>query len=818
MGMARGRRVPIGVAAALACVLGMVPARAATLFWGGFGYDSWDVPAAWDIQADGLGGPPVAVPGAADVAVFSIDGQNADATLSLDNKQSAAGLVFANAGAVTIDPDWTGDPGYCTLALGTSGVVMNAGAGPATINARLLIGGSAGAFNTAAGTTLTLNQSITGTGANLQKTGLGTLNVNGNLWKSSDTWNEQISVSSGALNVANNSVRTSAIFVNSSSAAGATMRLTNSNVYVDGSNDWGCLLVGYNAGTGVNGFTMTGGSLTTFYGGVVQGVSGGGVRSIATFDGGAAVNLTGGSAWYMGDNGGQRGSQSAVIRSGTVTLDASSDIELGIVGGFNVFDQVGGTVMAPKSDGTAAWTGMAHAGGVNLQYRMSKSDNFAIYNLGSAATLVTGSIVSGDGTPYLSQNNAYLNLHGGTLKPATSEANFIRTSLTGPNAARAAPQAIVYAEGAVIDTNGHSITIRQPLRAPAGDGVPATTIPVGTASQGSGYTTTPIVSVTTNPSAEPSAGCSNGATAVANMVDDGTGTGTFKVASITITNPGQNFTTTPVLSLRGGSPIVAADLSSITLATAPNVSGGLTKKGAGTLTLSAASTFTGPTVIEAGTIALGVGGSISDSSMISIASNAVLDVSALPDYTLAQTLAAKGSGTATVLGGLLGNVTVDGRTVDLQDGVAIGTLAVSGSLAVTASTLRFDLGPDNTCDRIDVSGYVFPGGGINTIDVAPLGSLTSLAAGDYTLMTSSTGFDETFVLAQPTLIVGGTTYSLSLSSLPWTEVLTVTPVAVPEPASVGLMATAIVALAWRWRRRGQRPSSAPDFTVSAQAA
>ena len=237
------------------------------------------MPGAWDVQADGLGGPPTAVPGNADVAVFSIDGQNADTSLSLDSKQSAAGLVFNGAGAVTINPDWTGDPGYCTLALGASGIVMNSGAGPATINARLLIGSSVGAFNTAAGTTLTLNQSVTGTGANLQKTGLGTLHVNGNLWSSSDTWNEQISVSGGALNLANNAVRTSAIFVNSASAAGANMRLTNSNVYVDGNNDWGSLVVGYNAGSGTNSFNMNGGSLTTFWGGVVQGINGGGVRS-----------------------------------------------------------------------------------------------------------------------------------------------------------------------------------------------------------------------------------------------------------------------------------------------------------------------------------------------------------------------------------------------------------------------------------------------------------------------------------------------------------------------------------------------------------
>ncbi|NBW87635.1 MAG: hypothetical protein EBR23_12650 [Planctomycetia bacterium] len=296
------------------------------------------------------------------------------------------------------------------------------------------------------------------------------------------------------------------------------------------------------------------------------------------------------------------------------------------------------------------------------------------------------------------------------------------------------------------------------------------------------------------------------------MVDDGTGCGTFKLASVTITNPGQNFTATPVLSLRGGSPTVAADVSGIALATAPNVSGGLTKKGAGTLTLSAASTYTGPTVINQGTLALGSGGSINASSMISIASNAAFDVSALATYALAQTLAAEGPGTATVLGGVMGNVTVDGKTVDLQDGVNIGTLALSGSLAVTGSTLRFDIGPDGTCDRIDVSDYVFPGGGINTIDLAPLSNLTSLAAGDYTLMTAGSGFDETFVLAQSTLTVGGTTYGLSLSSLPWTEVVTVTPLAVPEPAALWLAATALAATASWPRRRSQRSSAAPGST------
>ncbi len=107
--MMRSAQALVGAIALLVLACAPDPAAAATLYWGGFGWDSWAVPGAWDVQADGLGGPPTAVPGNADVAVFSIDGQNADTSLSLDSKQSAAGLVFNGAGAVTINPDWTGD-------------------------------------------------------------------------------------------------------------------------------------------------------------------------------------------------------------------------------------------------------------------------------------------------------------------------------------------------------------------------------------------------------------------------------------------------------------------------------------------------------------------------------------------------------------------------------------------------------------------------------------------------------------------------------------------------------------------------------------
>jgi autotransporter-associated beta strand protein len=81
--------------------------------------------------------------------------------------------------------------------------------------------------------------------------------------------------------------------------------------------------------------------------------------------------------------------------------------------------------------------------------------------------------------------------------------------------------------------------------------------------------------------------------------------------------------------------------------------GGITKIGTGKLTLSGSDTYTGDTVVSAGTLALGVGGSIASSPNIKLAASTTFDVSAI-SFSLgaAQTIARTGAGTATIVGGL----------------------------------------------------------------------------------------------------------------------------------------------------------------------
>jgi autotransporter-associated beta strand protein len=116
--------------------------------------------------------------------------------------------------------------------------------------------------------------------------------------------------------------------------------------------------------------------------------------------------------------------------------------------------------------------------------------------------------------------------------------------------------------------------------------------------------------------------------------------------------------------------------------------GGLNKQGAGTLTLSAANTYTGNTTINAGTLALNSDNAIANSANISVAAGAVLDVSALTDGTLnlgtSQTLSG--------LGTVLGSVNVSGV---LAPDPGIGTLTVT-NVANLAGTLAFKLNRTNS--------------------------------------------------------------------------------------------------------------------------
>jgi len=126
--------------------------------------------------------------------------------------------------------------------------------------------------------------------------------------------------------------------------------------------------------------------------------------------------------------------------------------------------------------------------------------------------------------------------------------------------------------------------------------------------------------------------------------------------------------------------------------------GGLTKLGSGTLTLPGVNTYTGPTVVSAGTLALTGSASIANSSSIVLAGGTKLDVSGLTaGFTLggSQTLSNSAS-TATINCGTHGFSAVSGT-------VALTYAAGTPSLTVTNGTLTLS---GSTVFRVNSSGLL----------------------------------------------------------------------------------------------------------------
>lgn len=207
---------------------------------------------------------------------------------------------------------------------------------------------------------------------------------------------------------------------------------------------------------------------------------------------------------------------------------------------------------------------------------------------------------------------------------------------------------------------------------------------------------------------------------------------------------------------------IKIDTNSQNVSFATNLSspgGSLTKLGAGTLTLNASNSYSGPTKINGGTLVLGATGLLNSTSSITILGGATYDVSAVVGYALAQNLLAPGTGTASVTGDFNANA----KVVNLQDRTNLGTLAFGGLLNVGGATLNFDLGNSGS-DLITATSFSI---GSVTINVGALTAATSLTTGAqaYTLATSGASANlATYALSFNTLTVNNVTYQLSLTN------------------------------------------------------
>jgi autotransporter-associated beta strand protein len=160
--------------------------------------------------------------------------------------------------------------------------------------------------------------------------------------------------------------------------------------------------------------------------------------------------------------------------------------------------------------------------------------------------------------------------------------------------------------------------------------------------------------------------------------------------------------------------------------------GGFQKASPGQLILSAANGYSGPTLINGGSVLLAPSGSIANSALISVATNTVLDASLAGGLNLGSGKTLSGSGS------VIGNVAAaSGSQIAPGSALAAGTLTFNNNLSLNGATNTIKLSGDpfttgnGLNDLIVVSGTL-TASGVSTIQISPLGVLSS--AGPYTVM------------------------------------------------------------------------------------
>ena len=304
----------------------------------------------------------------------------------------------------------------------------------------------------------------------------------------------------------------------------------------------------------------------------------------------------------------------------------------------------------------------------------------SVVNINSNGLIQAKNIV--ETTPGLARST--VNFNGGTLK-----------ATDGFTLANSIDFVFAHALGGVIDNNGVAISLSKPVVTPEGYfGVAS----ISVTDKGSGYIGAPIVYLPVQNDTM--------ATAYAIMEDDETGRNTFRIKEIVVSSPGRYTAADPAqtVTLYGGNPLAPAVVSAVMAAT---VSGGMTFTGSGTTSLGGTNTYTGETLIQAGTLTLGAGVTLSATREVIVRQALFNSGASFARPILLNGGTLSGSSTLSLAGtGTVFNAAVTGAVAPGMAAGDIGSLLFTGTSALApGATVYLDVTP-TVSDKLELAASV----------------------------------------------------------------------------------------------------------------
>jgi autotransporter-associated beta strand protein len=471
--------------------------------------------------------------------------------------------------------------------------------------------------------------------------------------------------------------------------------------------------------------------------------SGGGILAFSgtnanTYSGGTYVNQ---GTLQIGDglsggNGGSLGSGPVTLYAGSLVVNKTNDMTL-----TNTISGAG--LLTKAGSGTLTLNCLASQSGYNLSAPGSVSGN-----LGLAGTrLDAGTLALANDT---SLGGVFrFNTAGGTLRSADATTrtitNWVDIAVNGTTFGSPGSGDLVF-QG-VVDNGGAAKTLTISNSVTRFDGQVRGT---GTTAVGKNGPGTLVLGNTANVIVRPFS-VTQGTLRISDEGCLGTNPGALNLGQLTLNGGALETTTTMAIddSNRGitvgaaGGTFNVDSGTTLTLSTFNNISGGggtLIKAGAGTLFLQPVNTYSGSTLINAGTLKLDTTASIASSPTIVVGAGATLDVSSFTPYTLAANQTLGGSGKVT------GNVNGSGSST-ISPGSSPGTLTFDNDLTLTTGDgLTFDL-TNNTTIGSGINDLLVVNGNLtlssNAVTIRPIAPGGALANGTYRLVNytgTKTGF------------------------------------------------------------------------------